>query len=280
MKLRGKTAVVTGGSRGIGRVVAEFLAREGAAVFVIARDEGEVRAAVQEINEVAGGKAIARGGGCDVADAKALARTMGGFGRKMRRIDILVNCAGVQAPIGSFADTTFGDWEHNIQVNLLGTAAAIKAALPFMRRGGSIVNFAGGGATSSRPNFSAYAVAKTGVVRFTEVLADELKPRGIRVNTVSPGGVNTAMLQEVLKLGARAGKAELARAKKQLATGGVTPELAAALVVFLASGESRGLTGRLISAPWDAWRTWDKKMIKKIMATEALTLRRVLPSKK
>jgi NAD(P)-dependent dehydrogenase (short-subunit alcohol dehydrogenase family) len=278
MKLRGRIAVITGGSRGIGRTIAEFFVREGAQVTILARDKKEIGEAVREIEKVAAQKkGMIAGAVCDVSDKKVIVRVMQQIGKKHRRIDALVNCAGIQAPIGLFVNDTLEAWEANIAVNLFGTVHATKAVLPFMtKHGGSIINFAGGGASSSRPNFSAYAVAKAGVVKFTEILADEMKPR-IRVNAISPGGVNTAMLAEVLKVGARAGKQELVRAKKQLQDGGVSPEQAAALAVFLASSDSRGLTGRLISAPWDPWRTWDKKAIAKIMATEKLTLRRVKP---
>lgn len=295
MKLRDRVAIVTGGSRGIGKTVAEFFVREGARVFILARDRKEIATTVKEIEEVTGvdggrgvrerNKAARRiaGAVCDVADAKALARIIGGIGRKHHRIDILVNCAGIQAPIGPFVTNKIEDWEKNVSVNLFGTMVAIKAALPFMMKqakrghGGSVINFAGGGSTSLRPNFSAYAVAKTGVVKLTETLADELKPYRVRVNAISPGGVNTMMLAEVLKTGARAGKQELARAKKQFEDGGVSPEVPAALAVFLASNDSDGLTGRLVSAPWDKWKTWDKRAIKKIMSTEKMTLRRVKP---
>src|SRR5581483_1470610 len=170
MKLRDKIAVVTGGSRGIGKTVAEFFVREGAHVVILARDRKEVAAAVREIEEVIGGMGnrISGTGGraarktgvgriagtvCDVADAKAVTRVIGGIGRKYHRIDVLVNCAGIQAPIGPFATNKIEDWEKNISVNLFGTMIAIKASLPFMtKHGGSIINFAGGGSTSSRPN--------------------------------------------------------------------------------------------------------------------------------
>jgi 3-oxoacyl-[acyl-carrier protein] reductase len=143
------------------------------------------------------------------------------------------------------------------------------------RRSGVIINFSGGGATSSRPNFSAYATAKAGIVKFTEVLADELKPYRIRINAIAPGAVNTKMLDEILKIGRKAGNVELAAAKKRALEGGISAELAAELAVFLASSDSANLSGRLVSAVWDDWKHWSKKYIKKIMAGESLTLRRV-----
>jgi NAD(P)-dependent dehydrogenase (short-subunit alcohol dehydrogenase family) len=275
MKLKNQVAIVTGGSRGIGKTVAEFLVREGANVVILSRDQREITNAVREIKKVVPGAKIS-GAACDVADAKDVARIIARTGKKLKRIDVLVNCAGIQPPIGPFAENSMADWEANIRVNLLGTVAACKAVLPFMmkQRAGSIINFAGGGATSSRPNFTAYAVAKTGVVRFTEILAEEVAPHRVRVNAVSPGAVNTFMLTEVLAAGARAGKQEFAASEKRAKEGGVAPEVPAALVVFLASSDSRPLTGRLISAPWDEWTKWKKKDIEAIMKTDRFTLRR------
>lgn len=285
MKLKEKVAIITGGSGGIGKTIAEFFIREGARVIILSRDRKGIAAVIKEIAEVAGGKAVAKnieGAACDVADYEAVVRVVRSIAKKHHRIDVLVNCAGIQAPIGPFADDRMEDWEHNVAVNLFGTVHMCKAVLPAMmkRRGGShggtIINFAGGGATSSRPNFTPYAVAKTGIVKFTEILADELKPYHIRVNAISPGGVNTGMLAEVLAVGARAGKQEIAVSKQRLKDGGVSPEIPAALAVFLASRDSAGLTGRLISAPWDKWSTWRKKDIQRIMQTDKLTLRRKL----
>ncbi len=275
MRLRGKVAIVTGGSRGIGRAVAEAFCREGAQVAVFARNPREIAAAVREMKIIS--RKMPLGVVCDVSDHASVRRAVRRVAVKFRRLDILVNAAGVQAPIGPFAGNRMDEWEKNIAVNLFGTAHACRAAIPFMakRWRGSIINFSGGGATSARPNFSAYAVAKTGVVKFTEVLADELMPYHIRVNAIAPGAVNTAMLEEVLRAGRRAGENELSDAKVRAKRGGVPRELAAELAVFLASGASGGLSGRLISAPWDGWNKWDRRDIKKIMSGDALKLRRI-----
>lgn len=274
MKLKNNVAIVTGGSRGIGKTIAEFFAREGARVVIIARDKREIAKALKDITVVA--HADPMGFASDVSDYDAVRRIIGNVGKRFRGIDVLVNAAGIQEPIGPFASATMPQWEKNIAINLLGTAHATHAVLPFMmkKKKGSIINFSGGGATSSRPHFSAYAVAKTGVVKFTEVLADELAPYHIRINAIAPGAVNTKMLHEVLRAGARAGKAELASARKRLKEGGVPPERAAALAVFLASNVSRGFSGRLVSAPWDDWAKWDAKKIKEIMKGDYLKLRR------
>ncbi len=264
MELKGKVAVVTGGAGGIGSAVVRRLLDEGVRVVTIGRRRGTTDKRVVGVV-------------CDVANFSAVERAVKGVARRFKKIDILVNCAGVQAPIGPFASNDMKEWEKNIAINLFGTAHMCKAVAPFMmkRRAGSIVNFSGGGATGSRPNFSAYATAKIGVVKLTEILADELAPYRIRVNAVAPGAVNTKMLREVLRAGARAGAGELAGAKQRAKEGGVPPELAAELVAFLASDGAAGLSGRLISAPWDGWKKWTKKDIKRIAASDALKLRRM-----
>ncbi len=261
MKLRGMVVIITGGTGGIGSVISRFFAKEGASAVIFDRD----KTAAQK-----GGFSV------DVSDYDSVRRSVGAVLRKFGHIDGVVNCAGIQAPIGPFITDDMSEWKENIEVNLLGTVYLCRAAAPAMvrRKRGFIINFSGGGASSSRQNFSAYAVAKTGIVRFTEIAAEELAPYRIRVNAIAPGAVNTKMLDEVLKVGKRAGASELAAAKKRANEGGTPPELAAELAVFLAAKDSAGLSGRLVSAVWDDWKHWSKKDIAKIMAGESLTLRR------
>jgi 3-oxoacyl-[acyl-carrier protein] reductase len=171
------------------------------------------------------------------------------------RIDILVNNAGVQSPIGSFAAAPLEAWKRAFEVNLFGTANMTHAVLPCMmqQRSGKIINLSGGGATSARPNFSAYGVSKTAIVRFTETVAAEVRQFHVDVNAVAPGVIKTRMLEEILQAGADAGD-ELAAAKKCNESGGEDPRIAAALIAFLASDYADGITGKLISALWDPWR--------------------------
>jgi NAD(P)-dependent dehydrogenase (short-subunit alcohol dehydrogenase family) len=273
--LRGKTALVTGGSGGIGRVVAAHLVARGAAVCILGSKRERLSSALKELKS-AGVDGIL-GQCCDVSDRVSVHRAVKRAAARLGGLDILVNAAGIQAPIGAFASTDIREWERNLQVNLLGTVYFCKAAIPFLeqRKGGAIINFSGGGATSSRANFSAYAVAKAGVVRFTEVLAEELQEKHIRVNAVAPGAVNTGMLDEVLAAGVRAGQKEVREAETRAQKGGSSPELAAELVVFLASRRSHGLSGKLISAVWDPWREWGKADIDQIMSEPKYNLRRV-----
>jgi 3-oxoacyl-[acyl-carrier protein] reductase len=271
--LKNKVAIVTGGARGIGKAIAILFAKEGAKVVIIARTATEINNTVSEIRQN-GGEVIGIVG--DVSKwediENLVSNTISNFGT----IDILVNNAGVLKPIGPFIDTNIEEWVRNFQINFLGTVLCCKAILPVMieKKHGKIINLSGGGSTSPRVNFTAYGVAKTAIVRFTETLAEELKNFNIQINAIAPGAVNTKMLTEVLETGEAAGKKELEDAKIQAEKGGISPELTAELALFLASDKSNNLTGRLISAVWDDWENFDKN-INEITNSSLYTLRRI-----
>ena len=273
MKLKGKVAIITGAGRGIGRAIALAMADEGADLVVISRSLSEVTATATEV-KATGRRALALK--VNISNQKDITnmvnKTLADFGK----IDILVNNAGIQGPIGQMSDNPVEHWVETINTNLIGTFMCIRAVLPGMmkRRQGKIINLSGGGATSPRPCFSAYAASKTAIVRLTETIAEEVKDFNIQVNAISPGAVNTKMLDEVVAAGKAAGKKAQEDVKHQLETGGTPPEKAAALAVFLSSDESDGLTGRLISAVWDDWQTMAKH-IPEINSSNLYTLRRI-----
>ena len=256
--LENKVAIVTGGSRGIGKAVAQLFLQKGAKVVVAARSEIEIHNTVKDLSLL--GHII--GVRTDVADKDEVHAMVQETISEFQSIDILVNAAGIQIPIGPLVEVDTEKWISNIQVNLVGTMLCCKEVLPiFVRqRKGKIINFSGGGATSPRPNFSAYACSKAAIVRFTETLAEEVKGYGIDVNAIAPGAVNTRMLDDIIEAGPAAGE-ELKAAQKRKTQGGVPPEFAAELSLFLASDASNGLTGKLISAPHDDWKSWDGKRI-------------------
>ncbi len=257
ISLRKRVAVVTGGSRGIGKAVAEAFLKRGARVAIAARKEKEMEAAARELRQL--GDAIGVRG--DISDSKDLEKIFGTVADKLGSIDILVNCAGIQEPIGGFKDVNIDDWIENIHVTLIGTAMCCKAVLPAMieKKAGKIINFSGGGAGYSRPNFSAYAVSKAGVVRFTEILADEVKKYNIQVNAVAPGMIETKMLNGILEAGPEKSGRDFEQVLQRAEKGFDSIENAADLVCWLASESSNWLTGKLISAVWDPWREWREK---------------------
>ena len=275
MKLKGKIAIVTGGGRGIGKAIALAFASEGADLIVVSRTLTEVTETAREAQTM-GRRALAMK--VDVSNRQEVANMVSSVIQQFGRIDILVNNAGVQAPIGPVTENDPDQWLKTITVNLGGTFLCSQAVLSIMimQRQGKIINLSGGGATSPRPHFTAYAASKAAVVRFTETLAGEVKEFNIQVNAIAPGAVNTRMLEEVIAAGKRAGTETITEAKRQLETGGTPPEKAAALAVFLASEESNGLTGRLISAVWDDWEGMAQQ-VEGITPTDLYTLRRITP---
>lgn len=273
MKLKDRVAIVTGSGRGIGRAIALAMAEQGADVVVAARTLAELEGTAAEIESLGRRALIVQADVSREQEVKAMVHdALGEFGR----IDILVNNAGIQGPIGPLAQVDAEEWLRCIYTNLGGVFLCCQAVLPVMigQRAGKIINLSGGGATSPLPFFSAYAASKAAIVRLTETLAEEVKQHNIQVNAIAPGVVTTRMTEQVLAAGPAAGEEMLARSRRQKETGGVPPERAAALALFLASDESDGLTGRLISAVWDDWRSLPSRL-EKVMATELYTLRRI-----
>jgi 3-oxoacyl-[acyl-carrier protein] reductase len=272
MVLEGKTVLITGAGRGIGRVIAFKCSSEGAKVVLVARTESELKETADQISRIGGESHLFV---CDIASADNVNDAVAFARKACGPIHVLINNAGVQPPIGSFADCDISEWKKNIQVNLFGIVHMTGSVLPDMvvRKKGKIINLAGGGATSARPNFSAYAVSKTAIVRLTETLAAELKEFNIDVNAISPGAVNTKMLDEVLQAGQLVGK-EAIDAERRKEAGGDDPQLAADLVSFLASDSSDGITGKLISARWDPWKE-DSFQMRLRSDKDFATLRRI-----
>jgi 3-oxoacyl-[acyl-carrier protein] reductase len=272
-QLIGQTALVTGAGRGIGQAVALALAGAGADLVLVARSAGELEETRSRVEALGRGACAVP---TDVGRLEQVRHAVAEGVARFGKLDVLVNCAGCQGPIGLLWKNSPDDWARTVQVNLVGTFHCMHAVLPGMvtRRRGKIINFSGGGATSPRPNFSSYAASKAAVVRLTETLAEELRPFNIQVNAIAPGAVNTRMLDEVLAAGAAAG-AELAAAEVRKSKGGTPVEVAAQLVVFLASAVFDGLTGKLISAPHDGWQAWDAEHVARLGGSPWHTLRRM-----
>ncbi len=273
MKLKDKVVLLTGGGRGIGSAMAYAFAREGAKLVLAARTVQECESVVEKI-KASGGIAVAER--CDVSVIEEVDELIRDTLEEFKRIDVLVNNAGVYGPIGLLFENDLSEWRNTIQINLLGTVICTYKVIPQMikNRCGSIINLSGGGAVSPFPHFTAYSTSKAAVVRFTETLAEEMKEFGIRVNAISPGAVNTQLLDEAIAAGERCGKEFLKRCLEQKEKGGIPPEKAAELAVFLASEESLGVTGKVISVVWDDWKTFPARL-EEIQQTSLYTLRRI-----
>lgn len=191
-------------------------------------------------------------------------------------IDVLVNCSGIVGPIGPFETLDMREWARAIETNLLGSVYLARAVLPFMKKrgGGKIIFLSGGGAAYGRPYFTPYSSSKAAVVRFAESLAQELEAANIQVNAVAPGPVRSRMWDEMRAASQRGGPKLLEELKRMEATGGTSPDRVAGLAAFLASDQSNRLTGRLLSAVWDDWESFETRL-EEIATSEAFTLRRV-----
>jgi 3-oxoacyl-[acyl-carrier protein] reductase len=241
-KLTGKVAVVTGASKGIGAAIAKSLAAEGASVVVnYASSKAGAEAVVAAIT-AAGGKAVAvRGDVSKAAEAKGIIdAAIGHYGR----LDILVNNSGVYnfLPIDA---VTEDDFHRHFNINVLGILLATQAAAKHLGEGGSIINIGSAVTRITPPNSAVYTATKGAVDAITGVLARELGPRKIRVNSINPGIVATEGSISAGFIGSDFEK--FAITQTPLGRTG-KPEDIASVAVFLASEDARWLTGELLLA--------------------------------
>ncbi len=280
MKLANRNAIVTGGSQGLGRAIVEAFVREGANVLLCARDEPlatEVAEAVRATVPREGQLVIAEG--CDVSSPEEVERLFAFGDEAFGSLHVLVNNAGIYGPKGPTDEVDFEEWRRCIDINLHGTLLPCRQAMRRFKAAGygKIVNLSGGGATNPMPNLSAYAASKAAVVRLTETLALELQLHKVDVNAVAPGALNTRLLDELLEAGPEAVGADFyERSLKQAKEGGVPLSLGAELCVYLASAESDGVTGKLISAKWDPWKRLHEYKTE-LGSSDIYALRRITP---
>lgn len=275
--LAGKQAIITGANQGLGLEIARKFVSAGADVMLCARDEDRLDEACAELKQMAtvNQKIIAQ-----AADVSVESDTFEVVQKTLTLLGgchILVNNAGVYGPMGEIESVDWQDWKRTIEINVYGSILMSRALLPHFKaqRYGKLIQISGGGATNPLPRISAYAASKAAIVRYAETLASEVIGKGIDINCIAPGALNTRMLDEVLRVGPdKVGQAFYERAVKQKQDGGTSLSKGAELALFLASDASDGITGKLISAIWDNWEQWPL-YLDQLAQSDAYTLRRI-----
>lgn len=237
MRLKNKVAVITGGAQGIGRAIAQGMAREGANVVVADLQLEKARSVADEVKTL-GGETLAVG--VDVAEESSVQHlaevTFANFGR----IDILVNDAGIYLK-SSVVDMSEADWDRTLDINLGGNFLCCRAFVPSMRaqKSGRIISMASGIGHYGMKQFSHYAASKAAIIGFVKSLARELGPDGITVNAICPGSANTAMPR-----GHRSEEEVMQRLHSTPLPHVLEPEDVAGPILFLASDAAAYITGQ------------------------------------
>jgi NAD(P)-dependent dehydrogenase (short-subunit alcohol dehydrogenase family) len=276
--LRNKVVIITGGNRGLGLEIAKVFATAGANLMLCARNKNLLEKSVIEVKKYSDSDQIIMSKQVDISNEKEVSSLVGLTINEMGGCHILVNNAGIYGPKGNCEDVDWMDWMNVINTNLYGSVLLYRAVIPYFKkqRYGKVIQLSGGGATSPLPKISAYAASKVAVVRFAETVAEEVREYGIDVNSLAPGALNTAMLDEILMVGPDVvGQSFYEKSLEQKKSGGASILRAAELALFLASSNSDGITGKLISAAWDNWEEWPMH-IPQLVSTDAFTLRRIV----
>ena len=247
MTLTGKTALITGGGRGIGRAIALAFAHHGARIAVAARTAQQVEQVASEIDN--GAIALV----CDVSDSESVTRMFNDMRERLGDPDILVNNAGI-AESATAVTTTDELWNRHLSINLSGTFYCTRAALPAMlKKGwGRVINIASIAGKTGAPYVVAYSASKHGVIGLTRTIALEVATTGVTVNAICPGYVDTDMvsrgIEQITRKTGRTAEEALDSLKKMSPQNRlVTSEEVAAVALLLASDEGRGINGQGIN---------------------------------
>ena len=278
MKLKNRNAIITGGSQGLGKAIAEHFIREGANIVLCARSKPDLAATQAELQKLAPRRKVLAHV-CDVSNEVQVNDVVEFALRELGSVEVLVANAGVYGPMGPTENVDLNEWRQALDINLFGVLLPARALIPHFKKagGGKIVVLSGGGATNPLPNISCYAASKAAAVRLMETLAEELREFHVDVNAVAPGALKTRLVEQVLSAGPeKVGAAFFAKNKKWAREGATPLELGASLCVYLASKESNGITGKLISAQWDPWKTLQKHR-EDLAKSDIYCLRRIVP---
>ena len=277
LKLKGKIALVTGASQGLGFNIAQRFVAEGASVVICARSSADLELAKNQLLAMIGKDQQLLALSCDVSSTGDVDRMFQQIIDRFGTLDIVVSNAGIYGPLGPIDEVNWDEWLQAIAINLSGSAYVLRKSVIIMKPQGfgKIIQLSGGGATQPHPFANSYAASKAAIVRLAETIAEELRGMGIEINSIAPGALNTRLFEQILEAGPKlVGQSFYDRTLRQKETGGAGFDDAVDLTVFLASSASDGISGKLISAVWDKWVEFPGQ-IDALASSDVFTLRRI-----
>ena len=277
MKAKNKNGIITGGTVGFGKALAEKFLSEGANVSICSRNEQQLFDTQSELlskfpNQIILVKK------CDVSIEKDVKEFISYSLDTFKTIHVLILNAGVYGPMGPIETVSLDEWRKSIDINLFGVLLPCRELIPHFKQNkyGKIIVLSGGGATNPMPNLSSYATAKAAVVRLVETLSKELSSYNVDINAIAPGAMSTRMIEQVIDAGPEIVGDEFFKKNQNWKQNGATSmELGTNLAVYLSSDDSNGVTGKLISAQWDDWKNFGNHL-DDLQNSDIYTIRRIV----
>lgn len=273
---KGRVCILTGCTSGLGYNILLKLIEKDIIIYGVSNNKKKIKILKNILNKSFSTKKFFVHK-VDIADSVQVKNFVKMIKSKHNKIDILINNAAVNGPMGKFESISLKDWKKAFNTNFFGSLHFYQNVLPIMKKNkyGRIVQISGGGATSPFPMFSSYATAKAGIVSLSENLSKELdKKENITINSIAPGTLNTKFTKLKLKAGPKKiGTKHYLLMKKINKYGGDDPSKAAELCLKLINKKNR-LNGKIISAVWDNWQNFNK-IQKKLNDSDVLTIRRI-----
>ncbi len=280
MILKNRIALITGASRGIGKEISKKFLLNGASIIICSKNKARIEKTKKELKNLNLHKSqFIKEYVVNLASEKETNLFCKEIISSYPALDILINCAGVHGPLGKIENYSMQNLRDTLEINLI---SPINICTHFLKEFknknyGKIINFSGGGATSPLPEMNAYSLSKVALVRFTENISAELKDYNIDINAIAPGAILTDMNKSILNAGPEeVGTNYYEKLKEKFKKNSGDINIVTDLTLYLASKESDGISGKLISAIWDNWKNFDK-FKDTLISTDIYNLRRILP---
>ena len=277
MKTKDKNVIITGGTVGFGKALAEKFLNEGANISICSRNEQQLFDTQSELLSKFPNRIILVKK-CDVSIEKDVKEFIAYSLDTFKTIHVLILNAGVYGPMGPIETVSLDEWRKSIDINLFGVLLPCRELIPHFKQNkyGKIIVLSGGGATNPMPNLSSYATAKAAVVRLVETLSKELLSYNVDINAIAPGAMSTRMIEQVIDAGPEIVGDEFFKKNQNWKQNGATSmELGTNLAVYLSSDDSNGVTGKLISAQWDDWKNFGNHL-NDLQNSDIYTIRRIV----